>query len=579
MFLFRRINLLTLLFVFSFFSGFCQSQKFIEIDKIYSLAGTFTGQFFDTTKLNAITDSIAKEGNIEKTEYPKLFVFLQKRSALKADSLEIYFENYAPVVASFKTPGVKSLFKFYFGQAYFDEQKYLQGMDLMLEAVSEFKNIGYGNIPTVDIPLYQLCNYYYQFNNYRKSIEYGLLADKYQTKSLTIGTNNTLGLAYQKLGLYDSAIYRFKKTIAVAQRNNSVVWYSIATGNLGRTYCLNNDFSKGIPLLITDVKTGMKYEPINSALSATYIAEAFIAQKQVDSAGYYLRLSRKIVDDANTWNSVNFFLNKYCFYYYQKMADLCQLTGNYREAYNNLDTVNINKEKYNQRFNLQFLTSAEKQVAALEYQQNLNLLAEQEKNERLQKIILIIVIIAVLMIAIVLRRSQNIKAKKEKQLAAEKEANLILKKENAEQQLENAKQQLNELLKKFEERIELTEQFEAGLEKVTNSKNGILSNEQTGKILKDLSAASLLTNEDWQLFQQRFEKVYPDFFYQLAQQVQDITPAEERMLALMKLKVTYRRMSQILGISPESVRTAKYRLRKKLIACNQTELLEQLELS
>ena len=91
-----------------------------------------------------------------------------------------------------------------------------------------------------------------------------------------------------------------------------------------------------------------------------------------------------------------------------------------------------------------------------------------------------------------------------------------------------------------------------------------------------LTEASLLTPDDWDTFRQRFEHVYPHFFAQLHTQFTDLTSAEERLLALSKLKIDTRRMSQMLGISPASVRTTKYRLRKRLGIEGQSALGELL---
>lgn len=82
------------------------------------------------------------------------------------------------------------------------------------------------------------------------------------------------------------------------------------------------------------------------------------------------------------------------------------------------------------------------------------------------------------------------------------------------------------------------------------------------KVEQELIDIPLLTNEDWREFRRQFERAYPLFFDQLHSQFIDLTPAEERLLALSKLNTHH--MSRLLGISPSSLRTAKHRLRKRL---------------
>jgi len=43
-----------------------------------------------------------------------------------------------------------------------------------------------------------------------------------------------------------------------------------------------------------------------------------------------------------------------------------------------------------------------------------------------------------------------------------------------------------------------------------------------------------------------------------------LTPNELRLSALIKLNLTIKEIAAIMGISPDSIKTARYRLRKKL---------------
>ncbi len=76
--------------------------------------------------------------------------------------------------------------------------------------------------------------------------------------------------------------------------------------------------------------------------------------------------------------------------------------------------------------------------------------------------------------------------------------------------------------------------------------------------------ASILTEKHWEEFKLLFEHVYPGFFATLKFRYPGLSPAEIRMSALVKLNLTAKEIGNILGISTESVNTAKYRLRKKM---------------
>ncbi|WP_345242303.1 helix-turn-helix transcriptional regulator [Nibrella saemangeumensis] len=74
----------------------------------------------------------------------------------------------------------------------------------------------------------------------------------------------------------------------------------------------------------------------------------------------------------------------------------------------------------------------------------------------------------------------------------------------------------------------------------------------------------ILTDADWQQFKSLFEDVHPGFFSTLRNRHPDLTRAEVRLLALLKLRIDTGQMSRMLGISPESIHKTKYRMLKKL---------------
>ena len=109
-----------------------------------------------------------------------------------------------------------------------------------------------------------------------------------------------------------------------------------------------------------------------------------------------------------------------------------------------------------------------------------------------------------------------------------------------------------------------------------SKKNSIISNLQTDttiKIVKDtededvahLLGQKILTDEDWRTFKIRFGSIYPHFFVRINESLIIITEAEIRILVLMRLNLKSKDMANILGISPQSVRVCKMRLKKKLL--------------
>lgn len=95
--------------------------------------------------------------------------------------------------------------------------------------------------------------------------------------------------------------------------------------------------------------------------------------------------------------------------------------------------------------------------------------------------------------------------------------------------------------------------------------------------LQDLTSSKILTVQDWEEFKVKFENVYPKFFVKARMTNNDITNAEERLLALEKLNLKTPEIANILGVSADSVVKNRYRLRKKLGISRETSITDFVE--
>jgi hypothetical protein len=75
---------------------------------------------------------------------------------------------------------------------------------------------------------------------------------------------------------------------------------------------------------------------------------------------------------------------------------------------------------------------------------------------------------------------------------------------------------------------------------------------------------SFYHDKDWEDFKQIFEQIHQSFFKCLNDINPNLSQAELRLAALIKIRMNSRDISTILGISKDSLRISRYRLRKKL---------------
>lgn len=84
----------------------------------------------------------------------------------------------------------------------------------------------------------------------------------------------------------------------------------------------------------------------------------------------------------------------------------------------------------------------------------------------------------------------------------------------------------------------------------------------------------ILTDADWELFKNYFERGHPGYLQRLRTGFPKLSGAEERLLLLIKLNFNSNEIASTLGISRDSVKKGRQRLRKRL-GLNANEDLEQ----
>lgn len=98
--------------------------------------------------------------------------------------------------------------------------------------------------------------------------------------------------------------------------------------------------------------------------------------------------------------------------------------------------------------------------------------------------------------------------------------------------------------------------------------------EQRTEILEefDIYNNRILTNKDWETFKYYFEQAHKGYLLRLRTAYPDLSDAEERLFLLLKMNFNSQEISAILGISADSVKKGRQRLRKRLQLDRDTNL-------
>lgn len=80
----------------------------------------------------------------------------------------------------------------------------------------------------------------------------------------------------------------------------------------------------------------------------------------------------------------------------------------------------------------------------------------------------------------------------------------------------------------------------------------------------ELHGQRILTDADWSSFKEHFEKAYPSYISKVRNIHSSITESEERLFLCIKLGLRTKETASMLGISDDSVKKGRNRLRKRL---------------
>jgi len=206
---------------------------------------------------------------------------------------------------------------------------------------------------------------------------------------------------------------------------------------------------------------------------------------------------------------------------------------------------------------------------AAEREKKLKALGFEKKLFRLLAIIAVLLLFIAVCIIIWIsyfNRQKRLMLLQENQLLAAKEQLHLLDIQAKEQlhalELSSHKQQLEN----FKQNIFLKNQIIADLEnrikKLMPSNLEMQAEYERNKTL--LSEVRILTEKDWKIYLSYFEKVHEGFMERVMATFPELTPAELRLFLLLKQEADSKEIANILGVSPNTVKKSRQRLRKKL---------------
>lgn len=425
--------------------------------------------------------------------------------------------------------------------------------------------------------------------NYKEALEYYfqgeiIFQEKNQVGRLAT-TKTKIGAVYTELDNFEKAFEFLTSSLAMHKESGFRYGVSEATNRLGLLFKKKGDFENALKYLLSSLQMSLLINDFEgTSKTLENIGSIYLIKKDYVNAEAYLLRALKTAKDVQS--------KKWLKDIYLDLKNLHQQKGDvkkalyYFELHSEMKDSLFDQKKLMEISAIRLKFEMDRQKKSIEIgKERIRLLEQKKKNGRL--IIYLILSLLILAVSvsyfIILRQRNRIKLEKKEQKEREilnqskeelnkaKLVNAELIEKELQQELELKNKELASYTINFIRKNELLEEIKQQL--VELEKDGSTDLSKIRRIKQKVSSNTNL-DKDWQDFKTHFEQVHTGFFKNLKSKHPNLTSGDLRLSALIRMNLNLKESAAILGISPESVKTSRYRLRKKMEVSSELDLLE-----
>lgn len=440
---------------------------------------------------------------------------------------------------------------------------------------------------------------FYHQAAYSQAVKYYYKADHIFRKNKDLinlaGNLNKTGAAYYYSKQYDISLVKFQEALAIYKKLGNRKGIADSYGLVGQTFEKSTRYNEAMKYqrLALDVYKTVEDQ---TGIAKIYenLASIYEDKNRMDSALKYYSLALVLNKaSANDIAQIEIINNIGDVYRktgkYKKalaftreagrmalsMNDQYQLSSAYRDLSKNFDLM----KKYDSAYHYSelgrniflkiFTEDNNKQMALLqtlfEIQQKDNAILQFENEKKVNQYIIVatvvILFLLILLAASIISR-QRLKIRNEQKLNERNQALYEAQKNAMEADLELKSKELTTHTLHLIQKNQLLEQLKSKLNDVLKDDK----RDQKKELKQIVNLISFNNNQDknWNDFRIIFERVHENFFERLKKYNTALTSSELRLVALLKMNLGSADIATLLGISQDSLRISRYRLRKKL---------------
>nr|NQU94079.1 hypothetical protein [Bacteroidota bacterium] len=310
---------------------------------------------------------------------------------------------------------------------------------------------------------------------------------------------SNLAILKKNIGQIDSTLYYYLAALRISEKSSNPYWESPILKEVAQLYYISG----------------------NNQMALSYLYKALPKSKNINSYLYAYRISKLL-------NQVHF------------------ENGQFDSAYHYISMQNDFKDSILKNNN-------SLKYAELKYQMETEMNKEKISARYQRRLFLLMLVFVFLVMMIIIMSmygaKQNIKIR-----------NTLLEKENLANKMELKNKELAVNILATQKKNEMLGSIIKNIEDRMDLFPG-KSRDVIGQFVKNLK--NVEDDKGWEDFELVFSQVHESFFTRLDEFCPALSLKERRLCALLRLKMSSKQIAEVTQMTPQSVDTARYRLRKK----------------
>jgi len=474
------------------------------------------------------------------------------------------YKKAVPIAEDLNDAALKASMDNLLGVAYYHLSQYNTALEYLLRSLKVSEELDHPRyLANVHVNIGLV---YHDQNDLDKALDYYEKAIVYAERindARTLGrVTNNMGIVLNTKKLYEGAKLYYEQSLNYKQKVNDEIGVAATLQNLAVVYKNLGNVDKAIELL--DMAEPIKNRT-GDLLGLIQVYDTrigiLIAKRNFKQAEELLEKSRGIIEKIESKEPlINLYHGYKKLYFEMGRFDESEIWQIKKDS---IQELLINEKRSNQLATLQSLYELDKKETEIKLLQN-----EMDKRA-LQRDIMLISFAGGAIVVVILgiwfyqrHRQQKAYYISQKKLHEAEIQNAELREGELKKELEFKNRELTSYTINFVQKGQLIEDLKENINSIMDSAQSDIATQLTP--LKKMVDSNYQIDREWNDFKVRFEEVHTGFFEQLKAEFPELSTSDLRLCSLVKLNMTMKESAKILGISADSVKTSRYRLRKKL---------------